>query len=33
MIELAGARERVVPGHDAEQFTRFKTEGRIARIR
>ena len=33
MIELAGSPERVVPGHDALQFTRFKAEGRIARIR
>jgi glyoxylase-like metal-dependent hydrolase (beta-lactamase superfamily II) len=33
MIELAGARERVVPGHDALQFGRFPTQGRIARIK
>ena len=33
MIELAGAKERVVPGHDALQFKRFPTEGRVARIR
>jgi glyoxylase-like metal-dependent hydrolase (beta-lactamase superfamily II) len=33
MVELAGARERVVPGHDALQFKRFPTEGRVARIR
>ena len=33
MIELAGARERVVPGHDPQQFTRFPAEGRVARIR
>ena len=33
MIELAGARARVVPGHDPLQFTRFPGEGRIARIR
>jgi hypothetical protein len=25
--------ERLVPGHDAPQFTRFKADGRIARIR
>jgi glyoxylase-like metal-dependent hydrolase (beta-lactamase superfamily II) len=33
MIELAGSPERVIPGHDALQFHRFPTEGRIARIR
>ena len=33
MIELAGSAERVVPGHDARQFQRFPTQGRIARIR
>jgi glyoxylase-like metal-dependent hydrolase (beta-lactamase superfamily II) len=33
MIELAGSAERVVPGHDPAQFTRFPAEGRIARIR
>jgi glyoxylase-like metal-dependent hydrolase (beta-lactamase superfamily II) len=33
MIELAGSPERVIPGHDALQFQRFPTEGRIARIR
>lgn len=35
MIELAGARERVVPGHDPGQFRRFSTEadGRVAVIR
>jgi glyoxylase-like metal-dependent hydrolase (beta-lactamase superfamily II) len=33
MIELAGSPERVVPGHDALQFERFPTKGRIARIR
>jgi len=33
MIELAGSPERVVPGHDALQFLRFPTQGRIARIR
>lgn len=33
MIELAGSADRVVPGHDALQFQRFPTEGRIARIR
>jgi glyoxylase-like metal-dependent hydrolase (beta-lactamase superfamily II) len=33
MIELAGAAERVVPGHDALQFQKFPSEGRVAKIR
>lgn len=33
MIELAGSIDRVVPGHDALQFQKFPTEGRIAKIR
>jgi glyoxylase-like metal-dependent hydrolase (beta-lactamase superfamily II) len=33
MIELAGSADRVVPGHDPEQFNNFPTIGRIARIR
>jgi glyoxylase-like metal-dependent hydrolase (beta-lactamase superfamily II) len=33
MIALAGDASRVVPGHDAEQFTRFPTKGRVATIR
>ncbi|GEM_PF-4488275 len=33
MIDLAGARERVVPGHDPLIFSRFPSKGRIARIR
>lgn len=33
MISLAGARERVVPGHDPRQFERFPTKGRVARIK
>lgn len=33
MIVLAGRRERVVPGHDALQFERYPTAGRVARIR
>jgi hypothetical protein len=33
MIQLAGSADRVVPGHDAKQFERFPTQGRIARIR
>lgn len=32
MIELAGDVSRVVPGHDVEQFRRYKAVGRIARI-
>jgi glyoxylase-like metal-dependent hydrolase (beta-lactamase superfamily II) len=33
MIQLAGSPDRVVPGHDALQFQRFPTEGRVAHIR
>jgi glyoxylase-like metal-dependent hydrolase (beta-lactamase superfamily II) len=33
MIELAGSRDRVIPGHDPLQFQRFPAEGRIAKIR
>jgi glyoxylase-like metal-dependent hydrolase (beta-lactamase superfamily II) len=35
MISLAGALNRVVPGHDPEEFVRFPTtaDGRIAKIR
>ncbi len=33
MLELAGAEERIVPGHDPLQFERFPTHGRVARIR
>jgi glyoxylase-like metal-dependent hydrolase (beta-lactamase superfamily II) len=33
MIELAGSPDRVVPGHDALQFQKFPTQGRIAQIR
>jgi glyoxylase-like metal-dependent hydrolase (beta-lactamase superfamily II) len=33
MIELAGSPDRVVPGHDALQFLKFPTEGRVAKIR
>ena len=33
MIDLAGSADRVVPGHDALQFQRFLTKGRIARIK
>ena len=33
MIELAGSAARVVPGHDALQFQRYPTEGRVATLR
>lgn len=33
MIELAGAPERVVPGHDPAQFERYPAKGRVATIR
>jgi len=33
MVQLAGSAERVVPGHDPEQFKRFPANGRVARIR
>jgi glyoxylase-like metal-dependent hydrolase (beta-lactamase superfamily II) len=33
MIELAGSPDRIVPGHDALQFQRFSTDGRVARIK
>ncbi len=33
MIALAGSRDRVVPGHDARQFERYPTSGRVALIR
>jgi glyoxylase-like metal-dependent hydrolase (beta-lactamase superfamily II) len=33
MIELAGSPDRVVPGHDALQFQKFPTEGRVATIK
>jgi len=33
MIELAGSIDRVIPGHDALQFQKFPTHGRIARIK
>ena len=32
MIRLAGARERVLPGHDMLIFSRFPTRGRVAKI-
>jgi glyoxylase-like metal-dependent hydrolase (beta-lactamase superfamily II) len=33
MLELAGSADRIVPGHDALQFLRFPTEGRVATLR
>jgi glyoxylase-like metal-dependent hydrolase (beta-lactamase superfamily II) len=33
MIQLAGSVDRVIPGHDALQFQKFPTEGRVAQIR
>jgi len=33
MIRLAGAIDRVVPGHDPLQFERFPTKGRVAKIK
>jgi glyoxylase-like metal-dependent hydrolase (beta-lactamase superfamily II) len=33
MIDLAGSPDRVVPGHDLAQFTKFPTTGRVAHIR
>lgn len=32
MAELAGSVERIVPGHDALQFQKFPTAGRVAKI-
>jgi glyoxylase-like metal-dependent hydrolase (beta-lactamase superfamily II) len=33
MIQLAGSLDRVVPGHDALQFQKFPTRGRVAKIK
>ena len=33
MFQLAGSPDRVVPGHDILQFTKFPTKGRVAKIR
>jgi glyoxylase-like metal-dependent hydrolase (beta-lactamase superfamily II) len=33
MIGLAGSADRVVPGHDALQFQKFPSDGRIAKIK
>ena len=33
MIQLAGSPDRVIPGHDALQFQKYPTTGRIAKIK
>jgi glyoxylase-like metal-dependent hydrolase (beta-lactamase superfamily II) len=33
MIQLAGSIDRVIPGHDALQFKKFPTEGRVATLK
>ena len=33
MIQLAGSPERVIPGHDALQFQKFPTQGRVAKMK
>ena len=33
MIQLAGSTDRVVPGHDALQFKKFPTAGRVATLK
>ena len=33
MIQLAGSADRVLPGHDALQFQKFPTRGRVATIK
>jgi glyoxylase-like metal-dependent hydrolase (beta-lactamase superfamily II) len=33
MIRLAGSADRVIPGHDALQFQKFPTQGRVAKIK
>jgi glyoxylase-like metal-dependent hydrolase (beta-lactamase superfamily II) len=33
MIEFAGSIDRVIPGHDALQFQKFPTQGRIATLK
>ena len=32
-VKLAGSADRVIPGHDALQFQRFPTVGRVAKIK
>jgi len=33
MIQLSGSPDRIIPGHDALQFQKYPTEGRIAKIK
>jgi glyoxylase-like metal-dependent hydrolase (beta-lactamase superfamily II) len=33
MVQLAGSADRIIPGHDALQFKKFPTQGRVAMIR
>jgi len=33
MIKLAGDKSRVLPGHDMLIFSKFPTQGRIAKIK
>ncbi len=33
MVELAGSAQRIIPGHDALQFQKFPTVGRVATIK
>jgi glyoxylase-like metal-dependent hydrolase (beta-lactamase superfamily II) len=33
MIQLAGSADRIIPGHDALQFKKFPTQGRVATIK
>jgi len=33
MVQLAGSMDRVIPGHDALQFQKFPTQGRVATLK
>src|SRR5580693_7283954 len=33
MVQLAGSADRIIPGHDALQFKKFPTQGRVATIK
>jgi glyoxylase-like metal-dependent hydrolase (beta-lactamase superfamily II) len=33
MVELAGSADRVIPGHDQEEFKKFPTTGNVAKIK
>jgi hypothetical protein len=33
MIQLAGSLDRVIPGHDALQFQKYPTRGRVATLK